>query len=396
MADHRAGPRPVHQEGRAAADGGQLRAGRGAAAGGPGLGRRPPTACSGLSAAPGGRRTPGWCSVRARYAAGRSRPRCCARPDRSASRLAALGSDDAAQAHLLAGRVALDLGRRADADRHLARPPAAGGAVRRWPGPAAGSAGRCARGGGRLAPAAGRVPPRARGPRRAPAHARRLGAARPGHRARRRAGRARAAARGAGGPAPAAAGLERAVAGDRAGGPAGAAAGRRGAHRRTRRAARGDEPAGDGAAAGSRTAALRREQQRLEPASAPARCGPAASRHRPPRQRVAELLDELGPAQLIEIVDIDGLCTCWSARRGGAAVHRGPDRRCRPGGGLRAVRAAPPGPRPARRRPGQRAGHPGQSGSRLEQALLGPAAGRWAAARSSSSRRAGCTPSRGR
>jgi hypothetical protein len=40
--------------------------------------------------------------------------------NRAAARLDELGSSDAAQAHLLAGRIALDLGRRDDAERHLA------------------------------------------------------------------------------------------------------------------------------------------------------------------------------------------------------------------------------------------------------------------------------------
>ncbi len=40
--------------------------------------------------------------------------------NRAAARLDELGSSDAAQAHLLAGRVALELGRRDDAERHLA------------------------------------------------------------------------------------------------------------------------------------------------------------------------------------------------------------------------------------------------------------------------------------
>ena len=84
-----------------------------------------------------------------------------------------------------------------------------------------------------------------------------------------------------------------------------------------------------------------------------------------------------GPPSSIEIVDIDGLPVRAGMRgREGAAVHGGADRRCRPGGGLRAVRAAPPGPRPARGRPGQRVAILAESGSRLEQALLGPAA-RW-------------------
>ena len=74
---HRASPRPVHQQGRAAADRGQLRAGRRAAAGGPGLGagRLPavPVPAERL-----GQRAPGWCWSGRGTRPGRSRPRCCA------------------------------------------------------------------------------------------------------------------------------------------------------------------------------------------------------------------------------------------------------------------------------------------------------------------------------
>ena len=57
--------------------------------------------------------------VRARYAAGQVSAPLLNAADRAAWRLAALGSAEATQAHLVAGRVALDLGRGADADRHL-------------------------------------------------------------------------------------------------------------------------------------------------------------------------------------------------------------------------------------------------------------------------------------
>jgi tetratricopeptide (TPR) repeat protein len=57
--------------------------------------------------------------VRARYRAGQVSAQLLNAADRAADRLAALGSTEATQAHLVAGRVALDLGRRADADRHL-------------------------------------------------------------------------------------------------------------------------------------------------------------------------------------------------------------------------------------------------------------------------------------
>ena len=116
----------------------------------------------------------------------------------AAARLEALGSGEAAQAHLLAGRVALDLGRRQTPTATCARRPRSrrrGPALSRASGwlsealraEAAADPRRllaaCRRGLG--------------GPGRAPAHPGRLGAAGAGHRARRRAGRARAAARGA-------------------------------------------------------------------------------------------------------------------------------------------------------------------------------------------------------
>ena len=56
---------------------------------------------------------------RARYAAGPVSVPLLRAAGRTARQLAALGSAEATQAHLLAGRVALDLGRRADAERHL-------------------------------------------------------------------------------------------------------------------------------------------------------------------------------------------------------------------------------------------------------------------------------------
>jgi tetratricopeptide (TPR) repeat protein len=58
--------------------------------------------------------------VQARYEVGPVSAPMLREANRSAARLEALGSNDAAQAHLLAGRIALDLGRRDDAERHLA------------------------------------------------------------------------------------------------------------------------------------------------------------------------------------------------------------------------------------------------------------------------------------
>jgi len=57
--------------------------------------------------------------VRARYAAGTVPARLLREAAGVAARLEALGSGDATGAHLLAGRVALDLGRCEDADRHF-------------------------------------------------------------------------------------------------------------------------------------------------------------------------------------------------------------------------------------------------------------------------------------
>jgi len=57
--------------------------------------------------------------ARAQYAAGMMSGQLLRAAGRAAGRLEALGSSDATQAHLLAGRVALGLNRRDDADRHL-------------------------------------------------------------------------------------------------------------------------------------------------------------------------------------------------------------------------------------------------------------------------------------
>ncbi|MGD0608035.1 MAG: CHAT domain-containing protein [Streptosporangiaceae bacterium] len=71
--------------------------------------------------------------VQARYAAGAASSGLLREANRAAAQLDALGASDATQAHLLAGRVALALGRHADADRHLA---AAAAARRQRRGPA--------------------------------------------------------------------------------------------------------------------------------------------------------------------------------------------------------------------------------------------------------------------
>ena len=57
--------------------------------------------------------------VQAQYAAGLASAQLLREANRAAVRLEALGSSETTQAHLLAGRVALKLGRRDDADRHF-------------------------------------------------------------------------------------------------------------------------------------------------------------------------------------------------------------------------------------------------------------------------------------
>jgi tetratricopeptide (TPR) repeat protein len=57
--------------------------------------------------------------AQAQYAAGLNSGSLLRQANRTAARLEGLGSGDATQAHLLAGRMALGLGRREDADRHL-------------------------------------------------------------------------------------------------------------------------------------------------------------------------------------------------------------------------------------------------------------------------------------
>jgi tetratricopeptide (TPR) repeat protein len=69
--------------------------------------------------------------IQAQFAAGQVSARLLAAASETGDRLTALGSAEAAQAHLLAGRVALAVGRRADADRHLSA-----AAQRRRRGPA--------------------------------------------------------------------------------------------------------------------------------------------------------------------------------------------------------------------------------------------------------------------
>jgi CHAT domain-containing protein len=69
--------------------------------------------------------------VQAKYAVGPVSPQLLREANRATARLEALGSSDASQAHLLAGRVALERGHREDADRHFMA-----AASSRWRGPA--------------------------------------------------------------------------------------------------------------------------------------------------------------------------------------------------------------------------------------------------------------------
>ena len=74
----------------------------------------------------------GFVFLQSRYAAGMVSGRLLRDAEQAAARLDALGSDEAPQARLLAGRVALALGRAQDADRNLA----AAACIRRRRGPA--------------------------------------------------------------------------------------------------------------------------------------------------------------------------------------------------------------------------------------------------------------------
>ena len=154
-------------------------------------------------------------------------------------------------------------------------------------------------------------------------------------------------------------------------------------------------------AQGQPAARLAREQLRLE----------AAVRERVMRTRgsgrlgsrdfsITQLLDELGTARLVQIVEIDGdlhLLVCGAGKVRQFAAGRLAD-------AAREIDYARLGlSRLAHGRSPGRAGQPdgalatlAETGRRLESVLLGTAAGTLAAARSSSSRRAGCMPCRGR
>ena len=289
--------------------------------------------------------------VQARYEVGPVSAPMLRAANRSAARLDALGSSEAAQAHLLAGRIALDLGRRDDAERHLAalaRTRRRGPALSRvsgWLGEAlrAEAAGRpsrmlaaCRRGldvldEHRLALGASEL--RAQ----ATVHGAELAALALRHAARARRPRLlltwserwRATAYAVPPVRPSAdAELNASLAA-------------------LRTVTRGLDQA---RSQGMPSASLQKEQQRLE---TEVRASALRARGNGPWTRApfspADLLDELGPAQLIEIGDVDGdlyVLTCGSGRiRQFAAGQR---RRRHEGGGFRPFRPAPSGLQPPR------------------------------------------------
>ncbi len=314
--------------------------------------------------------------VQARYAVDPVSARLLREANRAAARLDALGSSDAAQAHLLAGRIALDLGRRDDAERHLAavaRTKGRGPALSRasgWLGEAlraeaAGRPGRmlaaCRRGldvldehrltlgaselraqatvhGAELAALAQRHAAQARRPRllltwserwRATAYA--VPPVRP----------------------PADAELNASLAA-------------------LRDVTRGVDQA---RSQGMPSASLQKEQQRLE---TEVRASALRVRGNEPWTRApfspADLLDELGSAQLIEIVDVDGdlhVLTCGSGRiRQFAAGHATDAMKAADFArfALRRLASSRPSDDPA-----SALAVLGKAGPALQQALLGPA-----------------------
>ena len=317
--------------------------------------------------------------VRARYEAGQSSAALLRRADQVCARLADAGADDAAQAHLLAGRVALALGRRAAAARHFS---AAASSLRRGP-PLSRVSGWISRAlqaqaadDSRQLLAACRRGLAVLDEHRFTLGASELRAQATAHGAELALLAQRHAAR-AGPPRLLLAWSERWRATALAVPPVRPAA---------------DTELTDGLVAlravtrlleaarqrGSATAALRREQQRLESlvrACALRTRGDGATGRGD--IDVAELLDELGTAELIEIVDIDGqlfvlVCAAgkvrqFTAGRTADAVRAADFARF----ALRRLGRARPGDDP-----GSALAILAESGLRLEQALLGPAA-RW-------------------
>jgi len=314
--------------------------------------------------------------VQARYEVGPVSAPLLREANRVAMRLDALGSSDAAQAHLLAGRIALDLGRRDAAERHLAavaRTKGRGPALSRasgWLGEAvraeaAGRPGRmlaaCRRGldvldEHRLTLGASEL--RAQ----ATVHGAELAALAQRHAAQARrpqllltwSERWRATALAVPPVRPSAdAELNASLAA-------------------LRSVTRDLEEA---RSQGGPSASLQREQQRLE---TEVRASALRARGNEPWTRApfspADLLDELGPAQLVEIVDVDGdlhVLTCGSGRIRQFAAGQASD----------AVRAADFARfalrRLARSRPGDDPASAqallDKAGPALQQALLGQA-----------------------
>ena len=314
--------------------------------------------------------------VQARYEVGPASPALLRQAIRAAARLDALGASDAAQAHLLAGRIALELGRRDDAERHLgaaARTRRRGPALSRvsgWLGEAlrAEAAGRP----GRMLAAC------RRGLDVLDEHRFTLGASEL---------RAQATVHGA---ELAALAQRHAV---RAGRPRLLLTWSE-RWRATALAVPAVRPLADAElnaslaalrtvtreleearSQGKQNTSLQREQQRLEKAvRASSLRSQGAARPGQAPFRTADLLDRLGSAQLIEIVDIDGglyVLTCGAGRVRQFAAGRVSD----------AVRAADFARfalrRLARSRPGDDPDSAlsvlAAAGPRLQQALLGPA-----------------------
>ena len=314
--------------------------------------------------------------VQARYEVGPVSAPLLREANRSAARLDTLGSSDAAQAHLLAGRIALDLGRRDDAERHLAalaRTRRRGLALSRvsgWLGEAlraeaAGRPGRmlvaCRRGldvldEHRLALGASEL--RAQ----ATVHGAELAGLALRHAAQARRPRLlltwserwRATAYAVPPVRPSAdAELNASLAA-------------------LRTATRGLEQA---RSQGRPSASLQKEQQRLE---TEVRASALRAQGNEPWTRVpfspADLLDELGSAQLIEIVDVDGdlyVLTCGSGRiRQFAAGHASDAMKAADFArfALRRLASSRPGDDPA-----SALAVLGKAGPALQQALLGQA-----------------------
>ena len=315
--------------------------------------------------------------VEARYQAGPASPTLLRGAIRAAARLDALGASDAAQAHLLAGRIALDLGRRHDADHHLT---AAARTRRRGP-PLARVSGWLAE--ALRAEAMGR-------PGRMLAACRRGLDVLDDHRLTLGASELRAQAT-VHGTELAALALRRAA---RTGRPrlllAWSERWRAAALAvpAVRPLADGELNAGlaalrsvtrdleEARLRGKPSASLQREQKRLESTvrASALRTQGAAGRGRPAFS-ATDLLDELGPARLIEIVDVDGdlrVLSCGAGRvRESAAGHAGDAARAADFARF-ALR------RLARSRPGDElesaATILAAAGPKLQQVLLGPAA----------------------